>query len=99
MSEPKVRMLGGMVLIKVIDAVNTKTASGIEVVQSSNTMSSRVGNVVAIGNGKISDEGYVHLPEVGVGDQVMFMYGEDVIVGGETYCVVPESDIKMVLEK
>ena len=54
-----------------------------------------IGEVVAVGPGKISDEGKLLAPEVKVGDKVLYgkYSGTEVTVDGEEYLIMREADI------
>ncbi|MEK7557766.1 MAG: co-chaperone GroES [Patescibacteria group bacterium] len=58
------------------------------------------GEVVAIGSGKLLDNGQRALMSVKVGDKVMFKkYSPDEIkIDGEEYLIISESDILAVME-
>jgi chaperonin GroES len=57
------------------------------------------GEVVAVGPGKLSDEGARLEPDVKVGDRVLYgkYSGTEVTVSGEEYLILRESDILAVL--
>lgn len=57
------------------------------------------GTVVAIGPGKISDDGKQVKPEVKVGDKVLYgkYSGTEVTVEGEEYLIMRESDIFAII--
>lgn len=60
------------------------------------------GEVVAVGNGRILDNGDVRPVDVNVGDVVVFgkYAGSDTIeVDGEELVILSESDIKAIVEK
>ena len=54
-----------------------------------------MGEVVAVGPGKISDDGKKIAPEVKVGDKVLYgkYSGTEVTVDGEEYLIMREADI------
>jgi chaperonin GroES len=54
-----------------------------------------VGEVVAVGPGKISDDGKKILPEVKVGDKVLYgkYSGTEVTIEGEEFLIMREADI------
>jgi chaperonin GroES len=54
-----------------------------------------VGEVVAVGPGKVSDDGKKVAPEVKVGDKVLYgkYSGTEVTVEGEEYLIMREADI------
>ena len=59
------------------------------------------GEVVAVGNGKVLDDGTVKALDVKVGDRVLFgkYSGTEVKLDGEERLIVREEDILAVLEK
>jgi len=59
------------------------------------------GEVVAVGNGKLLDDGTVKKLDVKVGDRVLFgkYSGTEVKLDGEERLIVREEDILAVLEK
>ena len=59
------------------------------------------GEVVAVGNGKVNDDGTVTKLAVKVGDRVLFgkYSGTEVKLDGEERLIVREDDILAVLEK
>jgi chaperonin GroES len=59
------------------------------------------GEVIAVGNGKILDDGTLRKLEVKVGDRVLFgkYTGSDVVLDGEERLVVREDDILAIIEK
>ena len=54
-----------------------------------------MGEVVAVGPGKVSDDGTKITPEVKVGDKVLYgkYSGTEVTVDGEEYLIMREADI------
>ncbi|MDO4218489.1 MAG: co-chaperone GroES [Synergistaceae bacterium] len=59
------------------------------------------GEVIAVGVGKLSDDGKRIPMEVKVGDKVIFSKysGTEVKLDGETYLVIGERDVLAVIEK
>ncbi|MHB8336682.1 MAG: co-chaperone GroES [Ignavibacteriaceae bacterium] len=57
------------------------------------------GTVVAVGPGKISDDGKQVKPEIKVGDKVLYgkYSGTEVTVEGEEYLIMRESDIFAII--
>ncbi len=57
------------------------------------------GTVVAIGPGKVSDDGKQVKPEVKIGDKVLYgkYSGTEVTVEGEEYLIMRESDIFAII--
>lgn len=59
------------------------------------------GEVMAVGTGRLMDDGRVVALEVKVGDNVLFSKygGTEIKIGGEEYMILREDDILAVLEK
>lgn len=54
-----------------------------------------IGEVVAVGPGKITDEGKTIAPEVKVGDKVLYgkYSGTEVTIDGDEYLIMREADV------
>lgn len=91
------RPLHDRVVIKRTEEERT-TASGIVIPDSATEKPSR-GEVVAVGNGKITDSGDVKALDVKVGDNVLFgkFSGTEVKIDGEDLLIMREDDIMAVL--
>lgn len=91
-----IKPLGERVVIEVSEA-DAKTASGIVLPDTAKEKPQK-GVVVAVGKGKVLDNGTRVEPEVKVGDAVIFSKysGTEVKVEGKDYLVVRESDILSV---
>jgi chaperonin GroES len=87
------RPLHDRVIIKRTEEERT-TASGIVIPDSATEKPSR-GEVLAVGNGKVTDSGDVKALDVKVGDQVLFgkFSGTEVKVDGEELIIMREDDI------
>jgi chaperonin GroES len=92
------RPLGDRVVIELIKESPT-TAGGIVLPDSAQGKSIR-GKVVAVGNGKLLDNGTRVPLDVKVGDTIVFAeYGSKTVdVAGEEYTIVSERDILAVAE-
>lgn len=77
-----------------------RTSAGGIVIPDSATEKPAQGEVIAIGNGKIAENGDVRPLDVKVGDKVLFgkYSGTEVKVEGEDLLVMKEEDIMGVLE-
>lgn len=77
-----------------------KTSAGGIVLPDSATEKPSKGKVVAVGNGKITEDGDVRPLDVKVGDLVLFgkYSGTEVIVDGVDLLVMREDDIMAVIE-
>ncbi|MDX1442920.1 MAG: co-chaperone GroES [Gammaproteobacteria bacterium] len=92
------RPLHDRVIIKRLEA-ETKTAGGI-VIPDSATEKPIKGEVVAVGNGKILENGETRALDLKKGDKVLFgkYAGTEVKVDGEEYLVMREEDVMAVVE-
>jgi chaperonin GroES len=93
------RPLHDRVIVKRLDQ-ETKTASGL-IIPDAAAEKPDQGEVLAVGNGKVQDNGTVRALEVKVGDRVLFgkYSGQAVKVDGEELLVMREEDIMAVLVK
>ena len=93
-----VRPLHDRVIIKRTDS-ETMSAGGI-VLPDSATEKPSQGEVVAVGNGKILDNGETRGLDVKVGDRVLFgkYSGNEVKVDGDDLIVMREDEIMAVIE-
>jgi chaperonin GroES len=80
-------------------AAETTTKGGI-VIPDKHAEKSTQGEVVAVGEGALLDNGQLRPLSVKVGDRVLFgqYSGSEVKVGDEKYLVIRESDILAVFE-
>lgn len=95
----KIRPLHDRVVVRRQEE-ETTTASGI-VLPGSAQEKPNQGEVVAVGNGRVLENGETRPVDVKVGDTVVFgkYAGSDTIkVDGEELVILAESDIKAVLE-
>ena len=94
----KIRPLHDRVLAKRVE--EEKTSAGGIVIPDSATEKPIQGEVVAVGNGKILENGEVRALEVKAGDKVLFgkYSGTEVKVDGEEYLVLREDDIMGIIE-
>ena len=77
-----------------------RTSAGGIVIPDSATEKPQTGEIVAVGRGKILDNGDVRGMDVKVGDKVLFSKygGTDVKIEGEDYLVMKEEDVIGVVE-
>lgn len=94
-----IRPLHDRVVIKRVEEERT-TAAGIVIPDSAAEKPDR-GEVIAVGNGKILDNGEVRALDVKVGDTVLFgkYAGTGVKVDGEEVLVMREDDVIAVIEE
>jgi chaperonin GroES len=76
-----------------------RTSSGGIVIPDSAAEKPQKGEIVAVGNGKMTDSGDVRALEVKVGDQVLFgkYSGTEIKIDGEEVLIMKEEDILGVL--
>lgn len=77
-----------------------KTKGGIYLPESATKEKPLLGNVVAVGAGKLGDNGQRVAPEVKVGDEVIFSKyaGTEVKIDEEKYLIMREDDILAINE-
>ena len=94
----KLRPLHDRVIVKRLEA-ETKSAGGI-VIPDSATEKPIKGEVIAVGNGKILDDGKVRPLDVKVGDKILFgkYSGTEVKLDGTEYVVMREEDIMAIFD-
>lgn len=99
MSEIKLKPLGDRVLVKPA-AAEEKTAGGIILPDTAKEKPVE-GNVVAVGPGKVAEDGKTIKMEVKVGDRVLYgkYSGTEVTINGEEFLIMRESDIFGILGK
>lgn len=93
------RPLHDRIIVKRLDQ-ETKTASGI-VLPDSAAEKPDQGEVLAVGNGKIQDNGQVRALDVKVGDRVLFgkYSGQTVKVEGDELLVMREEDVMAIVQQ
>ena len=94
----KIRPLADKVLVERIEA-EAKTAGGIVLPDTAKEKPQR-GKIVAVGDGKILDDGSRRKLQIKKGDQVLFTSyaGTDIKIDGKEYLIMDESDIMAVIE-
>jgi chaperonin GroES len=95
----KLRPLHDRVIVKRLEE-ERKTASGI-VIPDTAAEKPDQGEILAVGNGKILEDGKVRPLALKVGDRVLFgkYSGQTVKVEGEELLVMREEDVMAVVEK
>ena len=93
-----IRPLHDRVVVKRMEEERT-TAGGI-VIPDSAAEKPSTGEILAVGNGKITDSGEIRALDVKVGDKIMFgkYSGTEVKVEGEDLLIMREDDIMAVIE-
>ena len=95
---PKIRPLGEKVLIERMEAEET-TRGGIVLPDTAKEKPQR-GTVLAVGDGKMLDDGTRAASQVRKGDKVLFASygGTEIKVEGDEYLLMDESDILAILD-
>ncbi|GMR15977.1 MAG: co-chaperone GroES [Gammaproteobacteria bacterium] len=94
----KIRPLHDRVVVRRMEE-ETTSAGGI-VIPDSATEKPAQGEIIAVGNGQITDSGDIRALDVKVGDKVMFgkFAGTEIKVDGEELLVMREEDIVAVID-
>ena len=93
----KIRPLQDRVIVERIDA-EEKSSGGI-IIPDSAKEKPQEGKVVAVGKGKITDDGKIQPMDVKKGDRVLFSKyaGNDITLDGNDYVIMREDDILGIL--
>jgi chaperonin GroES len=94
----KIRPLHDRIIVKRLEE-ERKTASGI-VIPDTAAEKPDQGEVIAVGKGKVNEEGKVRPLDVKVGDKILFgkYSGQTVKVQGDELLVMREEDVMGVIE-
>ena len=95
----KVRPLQDRVLIKRLEEDLDKTKGGLYIPDTAKEKPQQ-GKVIAVGKGRVNDEGKVTPLDVKAGDKVLFgkYSGSEIKVNGEELLIMREEDILGVVE-
>ena len=95
----KVQPLGDRVLVEALEA-EEKTAGGIVIPDSAKEKQQR-GKVIAVGKGRVNEEGKVTPLEVKANDLVLFgrYSGTEVKIGPQEYLIIKEDDILAIINR
>ena len=95
----KIRPLHDRVLVKRIEPGDKTSAGGI-IIPDTAKEKPQEGEVMAVGSGKLLENGKVQPMNVKVGDRILFgkYSGTDVKIDDEEYLIMREDDILGVLE-
>ncbi len=94
----KVRPLYDRILVKRVEE-EMKTAGGLYIPDTAKEKPQK-GVVVAVGNGKLQDDGSVRKLDVKAGDKVLFSKysGNDIKIDGVEHLILREDDVLAILE-
>ncbi len=95
----KIRPLQDRILVKRIEEEET-TAGGI-IIPDTAKEKPMEGKVVAVGRGKVSEDGKLMPLDLKKGDRILFSKyaGTEVKIGGEEHLIMREDDVLGVIEK
>ena len=98
MSKPAIKPVGSHVIVQ-RSSPSAKSKGGIVLPESAKDKPQE-GTVIAIGNGKMMEDGKRKVMQLKSGNRVLFTNyaGTEVKVGGEDYLVMEESDVLAVIE-
>ena len=94
----KVRPLHDRILVKRIDE-EAKTKGGLFIPDTAKEKPME-GKVLAVGKGRVDEDGKVHPLDVHKGDRVLFgkYSGSEIRVAGDEHLIIREDDVLAVLE-
>jgi chaperonin GroES len=94
----KVRPLYDRILVKRVEG-ETKTAGGLFIPETAKEKPQQ-GVIVAVGKGKLQDDGSLRKLEVKAGDKILFAKysGSEVKMDGDEHLILREDDILGVIE-
>ena len=95
----KIRPLHDRVLLKRFESADKKTPGGI-IIPDTAKEKPQEGEIIAVGPGKVTDDGRVQPMNVKAGDRVLFgkYAGTDVKMDDQEYIIMREDDILGILE-
>ena len=95
----KIRPLQDRIIVKRVEE-EEKTKGGI-IIPDSAKEKPMEGKVIAVGSGKVLDDGKKSVPDVKAGDRVLFSKyaGTEVKIEGEEHLIMREDDILGIIEK
>ena len=96
----KIRPLADRVIVKPSEDAESKTAGGIIIPDTAKEKPQK-GEIVAVGPGRVDDNGKAIAMNVKVGDKVLYSKygGTEIKYEGTEYLIMSESDILAVFEK
>ncbi|MCH7597916.1 co-chaperone GroES [Patescibacteria group bacterium] len=99
-SKLNITPLGDRVVIKPLDGggKEKRSAAGIIIPLAAQEDKADRGVVVAVGAGKIDDQGRLIPMKVKVGNKVLFQWGDKISIDDEEYYIVSESSILGIIK-
>jgi len=95
----KIRPLQDRVIVKRLEEAVEKTKGGI-IIPDTAKEKPQHGKVIAVGKGKVNDDGKLTPLDVKVGDKILFgkYSGSEIKIDGEEHLIMREEDILGVVE-
>ena len=95
----RVRPLQDRVIVRRVEEQEQKSAGGIIIPDTAKEKPSE-GRVIAVGKGKVSDDGKLHPLDVKKGDRILFSKyaGTEVQVEGDEHIIIREDDVLGIVE-
>ncbi len=95
----KIRPLQDRVIVKRLEEAVEKTKGGI-IIPDTAKEKPQHGKIIAVGKGKVNDDGKVTPLDVKVGDKILFgkYSGSEIKIDGEEHLIMREEDILGVVE-
>jgi chaperonin GroES len=95
----KIRPLADRLIVKRLEESEEKSAGGI-IIPDTAKEKPQEGKVVAVGRGKLNDDGKVIPLDVKAGDRILFgkYSGSEVKIDGEDHLILREEDVLGIVE-
>ena len=95
----KIRPLYDRIVVKRIESEAEKTSGGLFIPDSAKEKPQR-GKVLAVGLGKVKEDGGRQQPDVKNGDTILFgkYSGNEIKIDGEDYLIMREDDVLAIIE-
>ncbi len=95
----RIRPLADRLIVKRIETSEQKSAGGI-IIPDTAKEKPQEGKVVAVGKGKINDDGKVTPLDIKAGDRILFgkYSGSEIKIDGEEHLIMREDDVLGVVE-
>lgn len=96
-SKPKIRPLHDRLIVERLEG-EEKTASGLFIPDSAKEKPQQ-GKVIAVGKGKVREDGTVQPTDVKAGDKILFgkYSGTEIKIDGEDFLIMREDDVLAVV--
>ena len=96
----KIKPLADRVIVKPSDEAESKSSGGIIIPDTAKEKPQK-GEIVAVGKGKLDENGKLIKMNVKVGDKILYSQygGREINYEGKDYLIMSESDILAVIEK